>query len=285
MNSIKTYAGSAITVLNAVKSTHGAAIGIEIPISVEIQTSKSLSFEISPAGIKPTLLLACIELMNKKLNKEIDKVRIVTNSPLLPEKGLKTSSAISCAVISGLAKYFNEPLSLKEIVLMSAEASINAGVSITGAIDDAYSSFCGGLAYTENKSMKLISLKNYNTKSRALLLIPRKANAKMDVKHRLLDIDLNLIKSAHQNFQRGNVILAIKDNTKAYGQLLLDDYAIIDDMNRFKPKVIGLNGTGPSLFALCEREKLNEFRKNISENFTDYMQIDAPIKKMVVMKQ
>ncbi len=280
MKFIKVYSGSAITVLNAIKSSHGAAIGIDIPISVEIQPSKSLSFDISPKGIEPTLLISCIDIMEKKWNIDIDNIRITTKSPLLAARGLKTSSSISCALIQGLSKYYKRLIALKELISLGAKASITAGVSITGATDDAYASFCGGLAYTENKSRQLISLKNYDSKSEVILLIPSKTNEKMDIARKLEDIDYNLIKEALRNFQKGDIISAIKYNTLAYGPHLLHNFEVIKELEKLNPEVVGLNGAGPSLFVLCEQEYIDEFNIKIRNSFSDYIVINAPIKKI-----
>ena len=102
MKYIKTEVGSAITILNAIYADFGAAIGIDIPISVEIRESDNLVITTNPQN-SLDLINACLELVSSESHITIENIEISTYSPLPSQRGLKTSSAISTALIHALS--------------------------------------------------------------------------------------------------------------------------------------------------------------------------------------
>ena len=98
----------------------------------------------------------CVDEVLKKL--EVDTgIDIKTSSTLPVASGLSSSSATSNAVV--LATYqalLNDGLVSdgtwddKDILNLAIDASLKAGVTITGAFDDASASYFGGLTITHN---------------------------------------------------------------------------------------------------------------------------------------
>ena len=84
-------------------------------------------------------------------------IYLKTISTLPVASGLSSSSATSNAVVMAtLEALFREglvemdKLGPMEILKMGIDASLEAGVTITGAMDDASASFFGGLSITNN---------------------------------------------------------------------------------------------------------------------------------------
>lgn len=274
--------GSAVSVLNATAAPYGAAIGIDVPLVVEISKAEGVILIPEPVESGTILLESCITVFQTKTGLEVDDIKLLTRSPLPPAKGLKTSSAISCATIMALSLHYKHPLSLANIVMMSAEASLACGVSITGAIDDAYACFCGGLSFTKNRNQELISLKQAPSGLEAVLLIPEKSKPKTEIKNLLKEVCNLQTKSALQHFLVGDVIGAIRENTKAYAPVLLDDCSLITELSHFNCEVIGLNGAGPSLFALCRPQNVMKFVENVKEQYFEYSVFKSTFKQLKV---
>lgn len=208
--------------------------------------------------------------------------KIITQSDLPPQRGLKTSSAISCLTIEILAKYFDIDLSTRKIIELSAETSVSAGVSITGAIDDAYASYCGGLSYTNNEKLELIKHVEQNGISNVYLIIPEQATPKSSIGKNIGDINRRLLQKAREMLLNNNLLSAIEYNTMAYGPFLLQDYQHIQTKMKKEELIWGLNGAGPSLFVVDQHKNLD--RNYISSLFPSsviYTTKYRPIQKEV----
>jgi shikimate kinase len=268
--SVKVESGSAITVLNAIRSTHGSAIGINIPISVEINNAEQLTITTNPMEIGDELILECITSFQEYNDVTVDDLHITTNSPLPAQRGLKTSSSVSMATLKALATFFEMELTVSELVSLSAQASLRCGVSLTGAMDDAYASFCGGLSLTQNFDQQLISLKPYISNDTVVLLIPKKSTSKNEVMQILEGIDPRLLKRALKSLRKGNIIEAIEYNTKAYSPLLDKKHVQLQDLRAQDTLVVGINGAGPSLFAICQHHQVKVFKKYVKDTYPEY---------------
>lgn len=275
----------AITILNAIGTDHGSAIGIKAHNHVILKQSDELLIN-TPPDIKSDLILSCIKEFSTYYQKitgnSIDHVKyeIKTKSEYPPSRGMKTSSIFSNAIISALFSNYDTKLPNskieKDIVDLAARASIRTGVSITGAYDDAYASLLGGVVLTENRTGNLILHENIPQELMQLavvLLIPAEINQKSDIKDRISNVDRELLNQAQARILEANYIDAIKLNTGAYGPLL-GDMEIIDDLNS-KSLVTGLNGAGPSLFSLVEKRKINEFIYYLGNNFPMFRSIQT----------
>ncbi|MCY3414855.1 MAG: shikimate kinase [Candidatus Heimdallarchaeota archaeon] len=259
--------GSAITMLNAIKSNHGAALGIDADISVMITASDEL--EINTGSEDNLLVKACIDVFEEQSTITVSNIEIQTHSTLPSQRGMKTSSAISCCLVEGLATYYDVSLGPHEIIQLAVKASIDAGVSITGALDDAYAAYLGGLSYTQTSNRSLLShqhipsaLLPYNV----LLLIPQTSNPKTSLP--LESVDMRLIEKAHDKFIKEEYIDAITYNTQAYAPHLLRRPDIIEELGSFG--MVGLNGAGPSLFMLEKRETSIQTMQNIKNSFDEF---------------
>ena len=70
--------------------------------------------------------------------------------------GLKSSSAISTAIVKSVLSLFGRQSDPKTILDLSCSASKNCGASITGAYDDASASLLGGLVLTNNTRFEIV---------------------------------------------------------------------------------------------------------------------------------
>lgn len=274
---VRIQSGSAITVLNAIKSDFGCAIGVEMDNWVEITKSDIFDVKTFPEQ-DPILIDWCWNLMKEKydINKQI---KVETHSQVSGMKGTKTSSAISSACIKAMSDFFTLQLKPSEIISISAKASINAGVSITGASDDAYACLYGGLAITKTESQEIVYHSDFQSDYEIVLLIPNERNPKTQVKYDLEDYPTFNSKPMIKKIQQGDILSVIKENTKYYAPKLLKDDSIVNDLQDYRAEVIGLNGAGPSLFALCLKQNLRYFMDAVENSFNNYFVIHTQSRK------
>ena len=154
--------GSA-TIINAIATGFGSAFGIGLNIECE---AKSIGAGIkcyNDVGASTDLMDLCVRKVFK--NYDIDEadfgLEIKTRSTLPMASGLSSSSASSNAIVaissSIISEEFNlTPLTDLEIINLAIDASIEAGVTITGSFDDATASYFGGVVVTDNKNREFI---------------------------------------------------------------------------------------------------------------------------------
>jgi shikimate kinase len=142
----------AATIVNAIATGKGAAFGItlEADAIVELERGKGdILLQGSDEG--HDLVSSCVRAVASKALGSSDvngEVHVRSDIPI--SRGLKSSSAVSNAVVLAAARASGANLSDMEIVLTGIEESIRAGVTITGAFDDASACFFGGVAVTDN---------------------------------------------------------------------------------------------------------------------------------------
>lgn len=279
MKNVKTEVGSAITILNAIYADFGSAIGIDIPITVELREFDSFSITTYPEN-SHNLIKACLEVVGNESNIPMENIEISTYSPLPSQRGLKTSSAISCALIDALSNFYDLQYSIQDVILLASTASIRSGVSITGAYDDAYASYCGGMVITETQTKVPVHHIDINLPEQILLLIPESTLSKNDIDVSQYYMSDELQRTVINNIMDRNIYDAIKINTEFYAPKLLHNHHDISEISKFPCELIGLNGAGPSLFALCSNNDVNSFIHSMKNDFSQYQIMKTSLKRM-----
>ena len=169
--------GSA-TIINAIATGYGSAFGIDLSIKAEARFGKPGIHCSSDLGADPKLMNICVKNVLNHYDIAADNsledsitnldfgtgegIEIKTESNLPLGSGLSSSSALSNAVVKAAASLiesnFNlNPLSDMELINLGIESSLEAGVTITGAFDDASASYFGGITITDNFNRKLLA--------------------------------------------------------------------------------------------------------------------------------
>lgn len=158
----------AITVINAFATGIGAALGINLGVETHVksccETKINMFVQNQKKKMSGNLIYEIMKIIKKKYEL-LEETCLTIYSEIPPEKGLKSSSAVANAVIIALADTFDLDLTYKDILNINVEASLNAGVSLTGALDDAAASLLGGLVITNNLNREIIkkqSIRKHN---------------------------------------------------------------------------------------------------------------------------
>jgi shikimate kinase len=142
-------------VVNAVSTYVGSAYAIGLRAVVEVCTGGVDDEVRSRWGIDTGGLLRVISWVKHRLGVSAN-LRVFTHGDLPPVGGLKSSSAVVNSTIAALSSLVGVRLSPMELLRLNAESSMEAGLSITGALDDAAASLLGGLVVTDNRGMRII---------------------------------------------------------------------------------------------------------------------------------
>ncbi|HYZ50262.1 MAG TPA: shikimate kinase, partial [Nitrososphaeraceae archaeon] len=139
----------AISIVNAIATGKGSALGISLKVEVEIQLNegKGIQFQTRMSN----------ELINNIISSTIPKhviennsLSICIDSEIPPGYGLKSSSSVSNAVALACCKLVHPNIDDHAVLEIAVQASLQSHVTITGAYDDATACYFGGFVLTDN---------------------------------------------------------------------------------------------------------------------------------------
>jgi len=258
---VKVRSPGSATVINAISTGCGSAFGIQLYITVEVElTSNSKITCKTEDDVDTSLMQICVENVLKKFQIE-SGVKVKTKSNLPIASGLSSSSATSNAVVLAtihalLNTYEIKPntnISLDDmgIINLAVDSSLQAGVTITGAFDDASASYLGGLTITNNLQRKIIRRDKWNEHN-ILIYMPDKKSLTRDADVARMKLLAPWVKLAFKEALKGNIHQALTLNGFLYCTALHYNPDIALDALEAGAVAAGLSGTGPSFVAIAD---------------------------------
>ena len=268
--------GSA-TIINAISTGFGSAFGIGLGIEAEAKFSSVGVNCSSDVGADPHLMNLCVEkvLDHYKIGsaKDFDElipsldfgngqgIEVKTKSNLPLGSGLSSSSALSNAVVMATAalvasEFYLEPLTDTEIINYGIDASLEAGVTITGAFDDASASFFGGVTITDNAKREVLHyerMPDYDV----LVFMPEKESLSGSSDVRRMKVIAPFVRIAYNMALDGDYLEALSLNGLLYGNALGFDNNIALDALQAGALASGLSGTGSSFVAIVDDSSID----------------------------
>jgi len=254
-------APGAATVVNAIATLKGSAF------AVDLQTRATVELEEGASGVEgetdvdvdTTLIETCVRKTAERVGVEAGgTVRTETDIP--PESGLKSSSAAANATVLATLDALDaedalEPL---EAALLGVEAAREAGVTITGALDDAAASMLGGVVLTDNSTDELLRREEFDRSVAVYVPDERAASASTDVERS--ELVAPVVERAFEMARDGDYADAMTTNGLAYCAALRRDPSPAVDALAHADGA-GLSGTGPSFAAIGDRRQVSEVAK------------------------
>ena len=251
--------GSA-TIINAIATGFGSAFGIGLDIRCE---AKSISKGIECAndvGADTKLMELCVQKVfnHYDIGSEDFGISLKTKSSLPMASGLSSSSASSNAIVKVTSQIIAEEFGLKpltdlETINMAIDASLDAGVTITGSFDDATASYFGGVVVTDNRNRKFI-IKERMDEHDILIYMPDFHSKSGDSDVERMRVMAPLVETAYDFASRRDYFRAINLNGLIYASALGFDSAIAIDALQAGASASGLSGTGSAFFAVVDED-------------------------------
>lgn len=267
--------GSA-TVINAISMGCGSAFGIKLYVTAEIELKGSKSSEIickADRDVDTTLMELCVKKVFQRFEglkgiKELDfetGVTVKTSSTLPAASGLSSSSATSNAVVMATTQALIDEYQLSideiginnfDIVNMAVDASLDAGVTITGAFDDASASFFGGLTITDNNKREILQ-RHVMEEQNILVYMPNRMSPTANSDVGRMKLLAPYVKIAFMEAVKGDIYHALTLNGILYCSALGFNPDIALDALDAGAIAAGLSGTGPSFVAVADNKNVD----------------------------
>jgi shikimate kinase len=175
-------AAGAITIVNALATGVGCALGIDLRAEARVRIqprSPGAPSEIAvvTGSRTPLVEVATHHALTRYAPSGAWSVELEIHCDIPVACGLKSSSAVASAVIQAVAQAFGSTPSSLEVALLSADASRSAGVSATGALDDALAGLSDGFVVTDNYLGKLLRTGPARPEWKVALFVPPATHA------------------------------------------------------------------------------------------------------------
>jgi shikimate kinase len=160
------------TIINAIATWNGSAFAIDLRTTAEVELSEganSIRGEIAGGDGDTTLIERCVKLVLDKFDYG-GGARVRTSSEIPIARGLKSSSAAANATVLATLDALGEKMEPLETIRLGVQAAFDAGVTITGAFDDAAASYLGGIVVTDNREQLLV--KRVERESEIVVFVP-----------------------------------------------------------------------------------------------------------------
>ena len=264
----RAVAPAAGTVLNALATGTGSAFAIDLETTATVDLTDDGDIDAAIAGepeADTTLIEGCVDLTISEyaetagLDPSTVGARVETDSEVPMASGLKSSSAAANATVLATLDALEIVDSVERISAcrVGVQAARDAGVTVTGAFDDASASMLGGVTVTDNSAEKLLAHEEIDW--HALVYTPPVQSFSADADVTACKQIAPMADLVAELALDGRYGEAMTVNGFAFcGALEFSTAPLIDAL----PDVVGvsLSGTGPSYVAVGDEETLEEVR-------------------------
>jgi shikimate kinase len=273
----RAYAPAAGTVLNALADGYGSAFAIDAYTTATVTLSAEqdgYTGTVTGASDADTTLIECcvdqvVERYGDRAEETVTGGSVTTESEVPMAGGLKSSSAAANATAIATLDALNIPLGKGQDAIeridacrLGVEAARDAGVTVTGAFDDASASMLGGVTVTNNSTDELLAHKAIQWD--VLVYTPEKQAFSADADVERCKRVAPVAKEVREMALEGRYQQAMTVNGFAFCAALGFSP---EPMIEMLPDVEGvsLSGTGPSFTAVGDQEVLEAVRINWDE--------------------
>lgn len=257
---VTTIVHGAVSIVNAIATGFGSAMGISLKVKVEINSKKGsgIIFQKGAGSIMIKKIIYDM-LTSKYLNN--NQLVININSEIPSGMGLKSSSAVSNAVALACKSLLNREINDDVVLNGAIDASLYAKTTITGAYDDSTACYYGGFVTTDNYKRKILKREDSPNDIFAVIYLPN-SNRRGDVTRLKLlsDIYLEAFKLAYS----GQYWKAMTLNGVLTSSLISNSYNITRLCLENGALAASISGNGPAIAAVVNEGNVQKIKSILS---------------------
>lgn len=250
----------AISIVNAVATGYGSAMGISLNVKVEIISKKGSGLIFQKGGGSHMIKKIIYDVLQSKYINN-NQLLININSEVPSGMGLKSSSAVSNAVALACISLTNKEISDEFVLNTAVDASLYAKTTITGAYDDSTACYYGGFVTTDNYKRKIWKRENSPMDISAVIFLPNNKK-RGDVTRLKLLSDIYL--EAFQLANSGQYWKAMTLNGVLTSSLLSNSYTITRMCLENGALAASISGNGPAIAAVVRESEVQKIKSVLS---------------------
>lgn len=250
------------TIVNAIACGKGSAFGVNLWTRARVELTDEAGVVEGRILNEPEedtkLIRVAVRKVLEKFNVPEYGARVITESNIPISRGLKSSSAAANAVVLATLAALGKKMDDVDVVLLGVEAAIEAGVTVTGAFDDACASYFGGVVVTDNEKRCIMRMEPFPEEFKVAILVPSEKIRKSSINVKRMKAVGKLIDVAIELALKGDYFRAMTLNGLAYSASLgLSPEAAVRALEA-GAVAAGLSGTGPATVALVPPERVDD---------------------------
>jgi shikimate kinase len=239
----------------------GAAVGIDLYTKAKVTLTREpgriVCHNLSDPHEDPLLAHTVVNMIFRRFNVHRTYGAVVETASKIPVAvGLKSSSAASNAIVLATLDALDRRVSDLHAVRLGVEASLEAGVTITGAFDDACACFFGGIFVTNNRTLRVVKQFKPPQNLIVLIYVPKTKQYTKNVDVSRLQKVKPLIDLAFLEALKGNYWPALTINGLTCAEAFGQDTTPIKDAMSSGAVASGLTGKGPAIVAIVKKSSL-----------------------------
>jgi shikimate kinase len=250
----------AISIVNALATFRGSALGISLQVVAEAELRAGVG-KSGPSYNYGKLVRNIIYNTIPKQVLEKHSVHIKVESEIPIGFGLKSSSAVSNAVALACSTLVKEKADDRAVLDVATRASLDAGVTITGAYDDSSACYYGGFVITDNRANELILHEKAPGDLFAVIFIPNRQRGNLTK----LSTMSEQFEEAFKLASSGDYWKAMNLNGKLLATALCTEYEPMMDAIHAGALGASISGNGPAIAAVSYERKIAEIRNAFSK--------------------
>jgi len=261
----RAVAYGAVTIVNAISCGLGAALGINLKTEASVKLTDDPSRVEGKILSDPNEETILIEKTVKRVLKHFNLeghygAYVETTSNIPVARGLKSSSAAANAITLATISALGGDVDDLTAINLGVDASIEAGVTVTGAFDDACASYFGNILVTDNYERKILRRFQPEGDYTVLIYVPpvKMYTVKSDVNR--MKVVAREVEAIHKIALSGDYWRAMTLNGLIYSAVLGYDPNIAIDALAAGAVAAGLSGKGPAIAAVVPKDRVSDVR-------------------------
>lgn len=248
-------AHGAVTIVNALPTNVGCAVGVSLPVEAELELrrtppSTTPTFEITSGSDTPLSRASLLAGLRRFADGADYSVSLKVRSRIPPARGLKSSSAVSGAILRAVGDALGASAAAAEIAALSADLTQEIRLSATGAFDDALAALVPEIVVTDNRARALMRSERPDPSWKVALWIPHQAHTPSVDWAGAFVRESGSGRAAVDAALKGDYLQALARNTELVEQVMGYDYrGLREELRRQGALGSGVSGMGPTLAA------------------------------------
>ncbi len=243
----------ASSIVNAIASGRGAAVGISLETDAKVDIVQgSGGLRVNGSEEEDGLVAGCVRRVAEAVGagEVAGSVEVMSEIPI--SRGLKSSSAVTNAVVLATLRSLGEDLPDDELLSIGIDESIRAGVTVTGAFDDSAACFHGGVVVTDNRRRRVLRSDTIDGDLVAVIHVPDRMIPKSSVDATRFAERMDEFEKALDLAFRGEYPEATRLNSRLCAEALDLSDEVAEAARAKGAYAAGITGTGPATVALCQ---------------------------------
>ncbi len=252
---------AAITIVNALPTGVGCALGISLSVEARVRLRETPRdseprFTFSTGTGTPVVRESLRLALDAFGSSEAWSAEVELRSEIPPGRGLKTSSAVATAVARAAARAAGAEPPILELAQLAAGAGRTAGVSATGALDDALAGLAPGFWVADCRAGEVLRHADAPTGWKVALYVPSAKHARSPTWAAAFELRKTEGRAIVDQALAQNWWAAMALNTELVESIMGYDYSGLRASARGAGALaVGVSGMGPALAAVAESDR------------------------------